>query len=366
MDAARTYIFAGGGTGGHLYPGIAVAQELQRREPDARVRFVGSDKVLEESILAPYHFEHHSLPVESLHTLKRRPVHFIVRNWQAWRSARLMIRDERPAVVVGMGGYASAPIVWAANRAGIPVVLLEQNVIPGRTTRWLARSAAVICVSFPETAALPTSVRIEVAGNPLRREIADLHADLPRANAVPLVLLVIGGSQGADSLNDAVMIAVQKLTSDLANWRIVHQAGPRQVESIRATYSKLSVTATVEPFFSEMADQYREASLVISRAGATSIAEMTCASLPMILLPYPHAADDHQRANAKSLANHGAAIVVEHRTSALETGQELAAQLQPLLNDSMRRKGLGTAAHAIARPHAAAAVADQIQRLCKQ
>ncbi len=363
MSSPRTYIFAGGGTGGHLFPGIAVARELLRREPDARLLFVGSDKDLELSILVRNRFEHRALPVESLGTLKRRPVFFVTRNWRAWNVARRLIRDERPSVVIGLGGYASAPVVWAANRAGVPVVLLEQNVIPGRTTRWLARSAAVVCVSFPEASGrLPNKTRIEVTGNPVRREIADLHANRPAQNTgQQRELLVLGGSQGADSLNEAVTTAASLLRDELSAWRIVHQAGPRQVEMIRAAYERLSLAATVEPFFDEMAERYRTASLVISRAGATTLAELTCCGLPMVLLPYPHAADDHQRANAKSLRDRGAAVIVEHHANAVETAAELAIRLQSLLADPIRRELMATAARSAACPEAAAAVADCIQ-----
>ena len=302
MSRARTYIFAGGGTGGHLFPGIAVAQELQQREPDSRMLFVGSDRDLEQSILARYDLEHRSLPVESLRTLTRRPLRFLRRNWQAWRSARQLIRDEQPAVVIGLGGYASAPIVWTAARARIPVVLLEQNVIPGRTTRWLARSAAVVCISFPEaTSRLPSLVRVEVTGNPLRREIADLHANSAVATVSQRELLVLGGSQGADSLNETATAAAQILRDELSTWRIFHQAGPRQVEEVRGVYKSLSLVATVQPFFDDMAERYRAASVVVSRAGATTLAELTCCGLPMVLLPYPHAADNHQLANSASV-----------------------------------------------------------------
>ena len=366
MTTARTYIFAGGGTGGHLFPGIAVAQELQHREPEARMLFVGSDKDLEQSILARYRLEHQSLPVESLRTLTRRPLHFLRRNWQAWRSARQLIRNEQPSVVIGLGGYASAPIVWTAARARIPVVLLEQNVIPGRTTRWLSRSAALVCISFPEaTSRLPSTVRVEVTGNPLRREIAALKANHSDEMALQRELLVLGGSQGADSLNDAVAAAVQLLRDELSTWRIFHQAGPRQVEKIRGVYEGLSLATTVQPFFEDMAERYRAASMVVSRAGATTLAELTCAGLPMVLLPYPQAADNHQSANAKSLRDHGAAVIVEHRQNVADTSADLAKQLRPLLADSVPREIMRSAALHLARPDAASAVASHVQSLVR-
>ena len=369
MDTARTYIFAGGGTGGHLFPGIAVAQELQQRQPSDRVLFVGSEKDLEQSILLRLQFEHRSLPVQSLALLKRRPLCFALQNWQAWRAARRLIREERPDVVIGLGGYASAPLVWAAARARIPVVLLEQNVIPGRTTRWLSRSASSVCVSFPEASRqLSTSSRVTVTGNPLRREITALHRQCDTRTTETTdrrELLVLGGSQGADSLNDAVQSAVLTLKPELAGWKIVHQTGPRHVDAIRQAYESMSLDALVKPFFDDMADRYQAAELVISRAGATTIAELACCGLPMILLPYPQAADDHQRANARAVSDRGAALIVEHAANPLETAKTLASKLKSLLVDPVRRQAMSVAAMELARPNAAAAVADEILALVR-
>lgn len=365
MNSARTYIFAGGGTGGHLFPGIAVAQELVQREADARVLFVGSERELEQSILVRSGIEHRSLPVESLSMLKRRPLSFFKGNWRALISARRLIRELQPSAVIGLGGYASAPIVWAAARARVPIILLEQNVIPGRTTRWLARSADVVCASFPDLQrCLPTSTRVEVTGNPLRQEIAQLHGLSQCSNTLTQCeLLVLGGSQGADSLNEAVMAAIALLREELATWQIVHQTGPRQVDAVRTAYATNTIDATVESFFDDMATRYRVASVVIARAGATTLAELTCCGLPMVLLPYPHAADDHQRANAQVMAVHGAAVIVEHQRTAAETATEIANQLRPLLRDRQLRASMSDAARKLARPEAAAAVADLIDVL---
>jgi UDP-N-acetylglucosamine--N-acetylmuramyl-(pentapeptide) pyrophosphoryl-undecaprenol N-acetylglucosamine transferase len=338
-----------------------------RREPECRVMFIGSEKDLESSILARYQLEHRPLPVESLSALKRRPFRFVLRNWRAWRAAKGLIRETSPTIVVGLGGYASAPIVWAAARACVPIVLLEQNVIPGRTTRWLASSAAVVCTSFAEaTDRLPSAKRVEVTGNPVRQEISRLTPEVRQPAAPPMELLVLGGSQGADSLNEAVLAAVGQVREQLVGWRIVHQTGPRLADSVRLAYQQLSVDAEVQPFFDDMAARYRAASLVISRAGATTIAELTCCGLPMVLLPYRHAADDHQRANANSLQTRGAAIVVEHGATTEETAQRLAGQLLVLLADEPLRQRMNDATQRLAMPNAASRVVDQIQALANR
>ena len=364
MTQSRTFIFAGGGTGGHLFPGVAVALELMRREPNARLLFVGSERELEQTILARHGLEHRSLPVESLRELSRHPWRFATRNWTAWRAARQMMREERPSVVIGLGGYASAPLVWQASRARCPVVLLEQNVIPGRATRWFSRSANLVCTSFAETRErLPRGVKVEVTGNPVRREIAELTSHRATASTAPRELLVLGGSQGADSLNEAVVATLRLLAEARSGWRVVHQTGARQVEAMRRAYAELLIDAVVEPFFDDMLARYRAASLVVSRAGATTLAELACCGLPMILLPYPHAADDHQRANALACAERGAAMVVEHLADAGATATALVDPLKSLLTNEPRRVALSAAARAGARPEATSAVVDRLIEL---
>jgi UDP-N-acetylglucosamine--N-acetylmuramyl-(pentapeptide) pyrophosphoryl-undecaprenol N-acetylglucosamine transferase len=167
-------------------------------------------------------------------------------------------------------------------------------------------------------------------------------------------------------LTEAVIGAIESLSNQLAGWRIVHQTGPRLVESVRDAYVKQGIDAQVQPFFDDMAARYRAASLVISRAGATSIAELTCSQLPMILLPYRHAADHHQLANAKSLQQHGAAIVVEHGSTTTETAEQLSLQLQRLLSDESLRRKMSDAARMLAVPDAASRVADEIESLVKR
>ncbi|MBC8114857.1 MAG: undecaprenyldiphospho-muramoylpentapeptide beta-N-acetylglucosaminyltransferase [Candidatus Saccharimonas sp.] len=366
MTQPRTFIFAGGGTGGHLFPGVAVALELKRREPNARLLFVGSERELERTILARHGLEHRSLPVESLRELTRHPWRFATRNWTAWRAARQLMREERPSVVVGLGGYASAPLVWQASRARCPVVLLEQNVIPGRATRWLSRSASLVCTSFIEAGdRLPRGAKIEVTGNPVRREIAEFASNLTGDSTAPRELLVLGGSQGADSLNEAVVAALRLVSEARSGWRVVHQTGARQVEAMRRAYAGLSIDAVVEPFFDDMLARYRAASFVVSRAGATTLAELACCGLPMLLLPYPHAADDHQRANALAYESHGAAVSVEHLATAEQTAARLADPLRSLLTDESCRRAMSTAARSCAHPDATSAVVNRMLELAQ-
>lgn len=368
MSASATILFAGGGTGGHLFPGIAVADELRRRDGSVRIVFVGSSRSIESTIVAEHRLEHRMLPVEPLPMLRRNPVRFAYRNWVALRQAQRMVKELSPSAVIGLGGYASAPLVWAARRQRIPVTLIEQNVIPGRTTRWLSSFADDVCVSFEETISrLPKTRRIHLTGNPVRSDIAALfyrqgnNNEFEGTASQPPELLILGGSQGADSLNAAVVEAMRSLSREMRPWQISHQTGPRDADLVRTTYRELGLSACVEPFFHEMSSLYRRASLVISRSGATTLAELACAGTPMILLPYPYAADDHQRANALAFVNQGAAILVSHAENTERTGEDLVSVIKPIVSDPERRYQMGRESRKLARPEAAQAIATVIQ-----
>ena len=373
MGSPSTFVFAGGGTGGHLFPGIAVAEELRRRDSSTRIVFVGSTRAIESTILAEHDLEHRMLVVEPLPILRRNPLRFAFRNWQAWRVATKILQELRPTVVIGLGGYASAPLVWAASRSHVPVVLIEQNVIPGRTTRWLSRFANHICVSFAETRSQLTRAQsIIVTGNPVREVIAALHDPKPTSSTSSFdstskpELLILGGSQGADSLNDALLVAIKKSRDVFSGWKLIHQAGPRQTDDIRQTYEGLGLTAVVESFFHDLPQRYASASLVISRAGATTLAELACVGVAMILLPYPHAADDHQRANAQVFVDHNAAIMVEHSSASEKTAEELSLVLRQLADDTEQRRAMGLAAKQLAHPNAAQRIAIVIKDVADQ
>lgn len=365
MTSKVTYVFAGGGTGGHLFPGIAVAHQLLADTPEARIVFVGSSREIESMIVREYHFEHQVLPVEPSTTLRRNAFRFLWQNARACRQASRLLRELQPTAIIGLGGFASAPLVWAARRLKLPIVLMEQNVIPGRTTRWLSRFADRICVSFEQTRArLNKGCNVIMTGNPIRENIATLQDRTEQTPTEPgdstLRLLVLGGSQGAESLNNAVVSAMRQLASDRKAWTIVHQSGSRQAAQISDAYLALGITAVVEPFFREMANMYSQADMVVSRAGATTLAELACAGLPMILLPYPQSADDHQHANAQVFVDQGAAILIEHASRAEDTATSLAQAMTTLATDSERRRQMAFAARGLARPEAARSIANVI------
>jgi UDP-N-acetylglucosamine--N-acetylmuramyl-(pentapeptide) pyrophosphoryl-undecaprenol N-acetylglucosamine transferase len=368
--ADRTYLFAGGGTGGHLFPGIAVAERLLEHDPQARILFVGSDRPIERQILAGTPFDHCGLPSPALDEARRHPLRFVRQLAAARREARELIARERPTAIIGCGGFASAAPVHAARRSGVPFVLLEQNVIPGRATRWLSRLGGTVCLAFEGARQyLPHSAHAIVTGNPVRREIAELaqrHATVGGIDSGgPAALLVLGGSQGARAVNEMLVSFVGRSTHALVGWRVVHQTGGADVDRVRQAYAVAGVTAEVAAFFDDLAPHYASASLVVSRAGATTLAELACAGLPAVLVPYPHAMDNHQRHNAREFEHPGAAVIVE-QPDATE-GETVTAGagsfdeiLTSLLQDDARRAAMAAAMGGLARPDAAAAVVEML------
>jgi len=356
-----TFLLAGGGTGGHLAPGIAVAEELMQLEPDARCVFVGSGRAIEQRLLGCTPFECVSLSAKPLSTLRRHPLDFLRGNLAALRAAVDLVRVNRPRAVIGLGGYASVPVVLAAALLGVPVWLLEQNAIPGRANRWLAHWFP-ICVSFEASVNwLPLKARVFVTGNPVRRALREafttgLGMSLKSRQTGPRTLLVMGGSQGSSSVNRDVIAVLRAMRTEFAQWRVIHQAGDAQCEVVRHSYEELGLHADVQSFFGNVPDLYSAASFIICRSGATTLTEIALAGLPAILIPFPHAADQHQVANARAFSDPGAAITVIELDPA-STQRQLLAAVSELVHDDDRRVAMSRAMQALARPDAAREVA---------
>jgi UDP-N-acetylglucosamine--N-acetylmuramyl-(pentapeptide) pyrophosphoryl-undecaprenol N-acetylglucosamine transferase len=377
MPEPTSYVFAGGGSGGHLFPGIAVAEVLLDRYPNVRVQFVGSDRAIERRILEQHNYRHTSLPVVSTAVLKRNPFKFLWQNAKSIREALRLLKQQRPGCVVGLGGFASVPVGLAAARLGIPLVLLEQNAVAGRATRLLSRWANVVCTSFPVTVGIPDGrSQIRCTGNPVRRPFCAAASESAQANhaadnsvetrqaddAPTKTLLVLGGSQGAAAVNAAVVQAVSELKSQLSSWRIVHQAGAAQTDWVQQQYAALGIRHVVAPFFDNVIDWYRRADVVVSRAGATSLAELSCIGCPALLVPYPNSLGDHQVKNARFYREAGAALMVEETGDCEETCQRLSQSLESLVNDPDRRSRMRAAMQTLARPNAAQEVAALLAR----
>ena len=270
MDPSSFHIaFAGGGTAGHLFPGLAVAKQLAARNDSPRITFAVGGKTLETSLVAKSGFDHVSLPSAPLVGGVRGIVRFVGENFSGYRAARRFVREENIDLVVGLGGYASVPLCRAAIAAGIPLVLLEQNVFPGKANRWLAPRADLICAAFAESREyFQDAVNVRVTGNPIRagfRPRRHPSQDRPASSAWQRRLMILGGSGGAHSLNEFVPKALYKLQGKLAGWQIVHQTGLREADATTKLYQKLALKATVVPFVQNLPSVLRHADLAISR-----------------------------------------------------------------------------------------------------
>lgn len=354
MSAAARVLFAGGGTGGHLFPGIAVAEKLVGRV--ARIGFVGTGTRLERSEARARGFDYFEVPAVSSSDFRRRPLRSLWSGGRSYQRALALIRQFGPTVVVGLGGYASVPVVWAAIRRRVPVTLLEQNVIPGRATRWLSHRAARVCVSFAETErSLPRARSCRWTGNPIRPCPDSVGKGSHDHEAM---LLVLGGSQGSRSLNEAMPDVLGRCLATRPAWQVVHQCGRADAEPIRLAYRSVGVAARVEPFLENAQQLLSLAELVVARAGATTLAEMACAGSAGILVPYPFAADDHQRANAMWYVRRLAARMVEETSGFEGLVEGLVREVSVLLRSKADRRRLGRAMRGCGRPGAAEAVVD--------
>jgi UDP-N-acetylglucosamine--N-acetylmuramyl-(pentapeptide) pyrophosphoryl-undecaprenol N-acetylglucosamine transferase len=359
-----TVVIAGGGTGGHLYPGIAVARELLRRMPDAVVTFAGTARGIESRVVPREGFTLDVIrsaglkgtsPVALLRGLALLPLGGV----DAWR----ILSRRKPALVIGVGGYSSGPVVLAAAARGIPTMLLEQNAVPGLTNRLLSRVVSAAAVTFESTVAF-FGRRGFVSGNPVRPEFLATGAapDEPRGSRPPGIL-IFGGSQGAHAINMAMVEAAPRLAAHRGGMAITHQTGERDLDLVRDAYRQAGLDARVEPFLYEMDREMSAADLLVCRAGATTIAEFTAAGKPAVLIPLPTAADDHQRKNAEVLAAAGAAELIEQKDL---TGAALADRIVALATDGARRSAMAKAAHRFARPDAARVIVDRALELARR
>ncbi|MEZ5475705.1 MAG: undecaprenyldiphospho-muramoylpentapeptide beta-N-acetylglucosaminyltransferase [Steroidobacteraceae bacterium] len=345
---ARVLIMAGG-TGGHVFPALALARILRKESYD--VVWLGTKRGIEARIVPA-----ESLPIEWLTisglrgkgpaTLLTAPFRLLYALWQALA----IMRKHRPAVVVGLGGFVTGPGGVAAWLCRRPLIIHEQNAVAGFTNRWLARIARDVLVAFPGSFAADQAT--QVIGNPVRDDILATSPPAERfaTRRGPIRLLVVGGSQGATRLNTIVPFAVARATKDGPTFEVRHQAGERWLDSAREAYARAGVNATVAPFIEDMAEAYSDADLVICRAGALTIAELAAVGVAAILVPFPAAVDDHQTRNAEYLVREGAALLIPDREL---TDERLAVELQRLCSGRGKLLAMAERARLLARPNAA-------------
>jgi UDP-N-acetylglucosamine--N-acetylmuramyl-(pentapeptide) pyrophosphoryl-undecaprenol N-acetylglucosamine transferase len=351
-------VIAGGGTGGHLYPGIAVARELLRQVPAARVSFAGTSRGLEVRVVPNEGFDldlirSAGLKGKSIAARLRGAALLVPSFIDAWR----VISRRRPSVVVGVGGYSSGPVVMLAALRGVPTMVLEQNAAPGLTNRLLARVVRAAAVSYESTLSY-FGERGFLSGNPVRAEF--FPADAAPRPGPPSRVLVLGGSQGARAINSVLPEAAALVAREHPAVTFVHQTGTSDLESTRAAYATAGVPATVEAFFDPVSSRVHDADLVICRAGATTLAELAAAERPAVLIPFPAATDDHQRRNAEVLVAASAAVMIEERHL---DAPRLAATVIALLVDADGLASMRRAIAGFARPDAATRIVHRIREL---
>jgi UDP-N-acetylglucosamine--N-acetylmuramyl-(pentapeptide) pyrophosphoryl-undecaprenol N-acetylglucosamine transferase len=361
MAGALSVLIAGGGTGGHLYPGLAVAREVKRRRPDATVSFVGTARGLESTVVPREGFpldviRSAGLKGKSLTALARGVGLLPLSARDAWR----VVARRRPSIVIGVGGYSAGPVVLLAAWRRIPTLVLEQNAIPGVTNRLLARWVDAAAVNYDETLSYFRGKGF-VAGNPVRPEFLVERRQPAVVAGARRRVLVLGGSQGAHAINVALVAVAERLVGT-RHVDLVHQTGPRDLGMVRAAYADRGVAARVEAFLDPVVDEMIAADLIVCRAGATTLAELAALGQTAVLVPLPTAADDHQRRNARVLVDAGAAVMVEEGAGIADA---LVGAVAGVLGDATRLAAMRAAMRAFARPDAAARIVDRAMALAE-
>ena len=368
-------LIAGGGTGGHLFPGIAVAEEFLARDPANEVLFVGTERGIEARAVpaAGYRLELISAAgIRGKGGLSQ--IRGAAMMLYGYATSRKILKAWRPDMVLGVGGYASLPMVLAARGMQIPCSIHEQNAIPGLTNRLLARFADRVFITLDESARFFPKGKTLLTGNPLRRQILDLVerqappslADIPHqegnGEAAPFRLFIFGGSQGAHAINMAMLAALPHLERYAAKLEITHQTGEKDAAELVEAYRRHGLRASVMPFIQDMAAAYRLADLVICRAGATTIAEVTACGKACLFIPFPHAVDDHQRRNAEAFLKKGAGFMLLEREL---SGERLAGIIHELAENPETVQRTGALAFGLARLDAARIIVDEMTNIEK-
>ncbi|MGD9180993.1 MAG: undecaprenyldiphospho-muramoylpentapeptide beta-N-acetylglucosaminyltransferase [Desulfobacterales bacterium] len=353
-------VMAGGGTGGHLFPGLAIAQEFMMRNERNTVLFVSTGNPLERSVLNETDFKLKTITAEGI---KGRGL------WNQAKSAVKIpkgvieairiLKDDQPDLIIGLGSYSAGPVVLGAWLLRTKIALHEQNILPGITNRILSRFADRIYVSFKDTEKRFDPAKTRLTGNPVRKELLNHCVNDAASGSKLFCVLIIGGSQGAHSINTTVIEALRHLTKKESLY-FVHQTGTADEQMVKEAYRRLDISATVQSFFRQMAPQYKQADLIICRAGATTVAEVTALGKAVIFIPFPFAADDHQALNADTLAREGAAEMILEKDL---NDRALSRKIEYYASHPQALEAMSSKAKQLGHPDAAKAIVDDCYRL---
>jgi len=352
-------LIAGGGTGGHLFPGIAVARQWMKKNKLHEVLFVTGRRKIESDILQNAGFQQVSITVEGIKGRSwSRKIMTLFNLPRSLFQSLSIIRDYRPDVVLGVGGYSAGPVCLASRILGIPTVIHEQNSYPGLTNRLLSRIAHRALISFDESRTYLKSDQVILTGNPIRPEL--LETKEKERESGPFRLLVMGGSQGAKFINRTFAETLKILKETGTALEVIHQTGGNDYEEILEVYRKMGVEAVIQPFIEDMQKAYSWADLVINRAGASTVSELAALGKPSILIPYPFASNNHQEVNAQLLAGKGGAFMVLEKDLDPE---KLAGLIRKIMDNPDELRLMGRRAEALGRPQAAEKIVEQLMEI---
>lgn len=369
MSSSLQVVIAGGGSPGHVYPGLAIAEALGRRMPEASLLFAGTGRPLERHLVRAAGLHYVALPARPAPHNPLEAVRFVTDNVLGFMAAGWLLREQQTALVIGLGGYASAAVVRAAVGRGIPTLLFEQNAVAGRTTRWLSGMVETVCTGFEQVEAhLSPLAQVVHTGTPARprfveqyrrRQQADANQELPRERR----LVVLGGSGGAQTLNRHMPEVVGQLANELCDWRIVHQTGEGQLQATEHRYGAANSQVLTVSYIDELASLLFETDIVVCRGGGSTLAELALAGVPAVVVPFPDAAENHQMANASVYQQAGACSVVDEWVAGDRLTDVLASEIRLLAADGQRRRQMSAAMRSLARPDAAEAIAQQCREI---
>ncbi len=357
-------VIAGGGTGGHLFPALALADEFKKRDAKAEITFVGSSRGIESRVVPSLGYKLELLDVEGIkRRSSARKFRALIKAVAATLKAAKLIKAIRPDGVIGTGGYCSGPVVLAARLLGIKTAILEQNAVPGLTNRILGRFVHRVYTSFEEAGSYFPQKKIVLAGNPVRKEILGVKREVRSYQDRQFSIFVFGGSQGATAINAAFLDATEHLADIWPSLKVTHQAGYNGFAQVKEAYERKGIKVELHKFINDMAAAYKDCDLIICRAGATSLAEIMAVEMPSILVPYPFSSDSHQDANAKALVDKGAAIMLKQDEL---TGKTLANAIRRLFKDPEQIKSMRQKVGAMAKGDASADIVDDYMMLLAQ
>lgn len=368
MTSSMHVVIAGGGSPGHLYPGLAIAEALAEAVPGVSLMFAGTGRAFERHLVRSAGYNYVALPAKPAPHNPIEALRFVTDNVAGFWAARWMLGEQDTSLVVGLGGFASAPVVRAAVGRGIPTLLVEQNAVASRSTRWLSTMVETVCTGFKQTEAhLAASAHAVNTGIPARPKFVELFNRRERETtpspAREKRIVVLGGSGGAQTLNRCMPEVIGRLQSELAGWRVVHQTGDGQLLETENRYGTQQTGVLTVSHIDELASLLFETDLVICRAGGTTLAELALAGVPAIVVPFPDAADNHQMANALVYQQAGACAIVDELSSGNRIVDLVTSELRLLVADHERRTEMAKAMHRLARPGAAASIAGECQAI---